>query len=399
MSNIQKTVLLVVIFSLGIFVGQNVSLPLSKSVPVVGEVLNTQTSRPDLSLFWKVWDLMNEKYFDKAKIDPKKMIDGAIAGMVSAIGDPYTVYLTPEQNENFNENISGKYSGVGIQLGYQDQRMVVIAPLDETPAQRAGVKPNDQILKIGDKNAAEITLPEAVTLIRGNAGTSIKLTLLSDGSEEPYEINLVREEIIVKTVSLKSLPENTAYVKITQFGDNTRSEWAKIVDEIKNAGYNKVILDLRNNPGGRFDTAIRIVSEFVGSGLAAKQEWYDGRKQDYPVLPGGRLTKTPLIVLVNKGSASASEIFAGSMKDNNRAKVIGEKTFGKGTVQEVEEFDNKGGVHITSSRWLTPNGTWINDNKGLTPDIEITLPAPKEGEGIISDLTKDLYIIKALEVF
>jgi len=285
MSNIQKTVLLVVIFSLGIFVGQNVSLPLSKSVPVVGEVLNTQTSRPDLSLFWKVWDLMNEKYFDKAKIDPKKMIDGAIAGMVSAIGDPYTVYLTPEQNENFNENISGKYSGVGIQLGYQDQRMVVIAPLDETPAQRAGVKPNDQILKIGDKNAAEITLPEAVTLIRGNAGTSIKLTLLSDGSEEPYEINLVREEIIVKTVSLKSLPENTAYVKITQFGDNTRSEWAKIVDEIKNAGYNKVILDLRNNPGGRFDTAIRIVSEFVGSGLAAKQEWYDGRKQDYPQAP------------------------------------------------------------------------------------------------------------------
>lgn len=402
MNKNQKIIFSLAIFFLGVFAGQNFEFLKweqgkgSSGLPLIGGEKKT-SEKTDLSLFWRVWGTLEEKYLDKNKLNRDKMVNGAIGGLVSSLGDPYTVYLAPEQNKNFKDNLSGKYSGVGIQLGYRSGKMVVIAPLDETPASREGVKPNDQILKIDDKDTQDITLPQAVSLIRGVPGTKVKLSLLHEGKEKPYEVTLTREEITIKSVILKNLSD-VAYLKLTQFGDNAKEEWDKEVGEILSKNYQKIILDLRNNPGGRFDKAVVIASEFLEKGVVARQEWHNGKKQEYPVLGGGKLTKVPLVVLVNKGSASASEILAGALQDHKRSKIVGEKTFGKGTVQEVEEFDNGGGLHISSSKWLTPEGTWVDETKGLKPDREVKTESdePKESQ---EALEKDPFIKAALESF
>lgn len=394
MNKLQKIILFLAVFFLGVFAGQNSEF--RKPLPLIGGEKGT-SEKTDLSLFWRVWDTLEEKYLDKNKLNRDKMVNGAIGGLVSSLGDPYTVYLSPEANKSFKDNLSGKYSGVGIQLGYRSGKMVVIAPLDETPASREGVEPNDQILKIDDKDTQDLTLPQAVSLIRGEKGTKIKLTLLHEGQEKPYEVNLTREEITIKSVILKSLG-GVAYLKLTQFGDNTKEEWDKNVGEVLNKNYQRIILDLRNNPGGRFDKAISIASEFLEKGIAARQEWYNGRKQEYPLLGSGKLTKIPLVVLVNRGSASASEILAGALQDHKRAKLVGEKTFGKGTVQEVEEFDNGGGLHISSSKWLTPGGIWVDESKGLKPDREVKTDS-EEHKDSPQVLEKDPFIKAALESF
>lgn len=401
MSNIQKTILIVIVFAFGVFVGQNYQIgPLSnkEKIPVLN--LLPGSERANLSLFWKVWDTVSTKYRDKSKVDRDKMVDGAIAGMVAALGDPYTVYLSPEQNKGFKETLGGKYSGVGIRLGYENKRLVVIAPLDDSPAFRAGVKAKDIFLKIGEKDAENMTVAEAANEIKGTAGTKVKLMLLHQNQEKPYEVELLREEIVAKTLSLLNAGNKTAYVKLTQFGDNTISEWDNIVSSVTNGGYQKMILDLRNNPGGRFDTALYIGNEFLPNGVViARQETYNGERKESFSKTGGRLTRMPLVVLINEGSASASEILAGSLIDNKRAKVVGEQSFGKGTVQEVVDYDNGAGLHITTSRWLTPNGTWVDETKGVKPDIEIKESDENVSGFTLEDLSKDPVVKRALEIF
>lgn len=331
----------------------------------------------DFKLFWDVWDLVSKEYVDKKAVDPQKMYYGAIQGMVQALGDPYTVFLPPESQKSTKEELGGSFEGVGIQLGFnKEKRLVVIAPLKGTPAEKAGVLPGDLIIKIADKDTGGISLPEAVNLIRGPKGTKIALEIFHEGDSKTKTVSLERDTIIVKSVEFmsKTTPagKKVGYIKLSRFGERTDSEWNEAVSETLTQSSEAVVLDLRNNPGGFLDGAVFVGSEFIESGDVVLQENAKGEKKGFKVSRAGKLIKLPLVVLINKGSASASEIVAGAIQDNKRGKLVGEQSFGKGTIQESQELPGGTGIHITTAKWLTPQGRWVH-NTGLTPDIVIEL--------------------------
>ncbi len=348
----------------------------------------------DFKLFWDTWDLLSRSYFDKKAINPNKLFYGALSGMVSAVGDPYTFFLPPEVQKSSREELNGSFEGVGIQIGFnKDRRLVVIAPLDGTPAKKTGIKAQDIIVKIDDADTTNMTLPEAVHLIRGPKGTQINLTIFREGETDTRVFTLTRESIIVKSVELnfKETQESkkVAIIKLSRFGERTEDEWNSAVSQLINNNPDGVVLDMRNNPGGFLEGAVFIASEFLEGGDVVLQENSEGEKAPFKVNRSGKLTKISLVVLINKGSASASEIVAGALQDRKRAKLVGEKSFGKGTIQEARDLEGGTGIHITIARWLTPNGRWVNDIQGLDPDVKI------EGNG--EDSSKDPQLDKALE--
>ncbi len=347
----------------------------------------------DFKLFWNVWDLVSKEYVDKKAIDPQKMYYGAIQGMVAALGDPYTVFLPPEQQKATTEDLGGSFSGVGIELGYNKQKqLAVIAPLPDTPADKAGIKPGDVIVKINDKDAISMSLPEAVAQIRGAKGTNVILEIYHDGDTKTKTVTLQRDTIVVKSVDYTakntSQGKKVAYIKLTRFGERTDDEWNQAVSDALAAGVQGIVLDLRNDPGGFLDDAVYVTSEFIDKGNVVLQENSQGQRQGYPVNRVGKILKLPLVVLINKGSASASEIVAGAIQDDKRGKLVGEQSFGKGTIQESQSLPGGTGLHITTAKWLTPLGRWIHQ-VGLTPDIKVD---PSD------DKTKDPQLDKALEV-
>lgn len=357
----------------------------------------------DFKLFWDTWDLVSRSYLNKKEIDPNKLFYGAISGMISALGDPYTVFLPPEQQKFSEEELNGAFEGVGIQLGFneakppsggsKDKRLVVIAPLSGTPAEKAGIKPQDLIIKIDDKETTNLTLPEAVNLIRGPKGTQVTLTILQEGDSEAKTLSLTRDTIIVKSVEVSyknTASKKVAVIKLSRFGERTQDEWNKVVSDILSADPDALVLDLRNNPGGFLEGAVFVASEFLDGGEVVSQENSEGEKTTFKVSRVGKLTGLPMTVLINKGSASASEIVAGALQDRKRAKLIGERSFGKGTIQEAQDLAGGTGIHITVAKWLTPDSRWVNDTQGLEPDVKIE--ADKE------DSTKDLQLDKALEM-
>lgn len=351
----------------------------------------------DFKLFWETWDLVSREYLNKKNIDPNKLFYGAIQGMVASLGDPYTVFLPPEQQKATKEELNGSFSGVGMELGFnKDKRLVVIAPLSGTPADKAGIKPEDIIVKINGKDTLNLTLPDAVNLIRGPKGTEVKLTLFHDGDQDTKDVSLVRDTIIVKSVEVSykktSSGQNIAVIKLSRFGDRTTDEWNAGIAEILSKNSDGVVLDVRNNPGGYLEAAVFITSEFLDGGVVVMQENSSGERSPYEVNRVGKMLKIPLVVLINKGSASASEIVSGALQDRKRAKLVGEKSFGKGTVQEAQELSNGTGLHITVAKWLTPNGRWVNDTSGLAPDIEVKTDTKS------TDATKDPQMDKALEL-
>lgn len=329
----------------------------------------------DFGQFWDVWNKISQNYIDKKAIDPQKMVYGAISGMVSSLGDPYTVFLTPEQNKDTKEELGGSFEGIGAQLGFKDHQLVVVAPLKGTPAEAAGVRAGDAILRIDGKDTAGITLPEAVSKIRGLKGTKVKLTILHEKEEKTVELEIPRETIVVKSVEWEQREVSgriIAYVRLLRFGDSTTPEWDKTVSEIRQAKISQVVLDVRNDPGGYLTGAVYVASEFLPDGIVVIQESGNGEKTTHRVNRKGRLLSGKLIVLINKGSASASEIVAGALQDQKRAILVGETTFGKGTVQEALDLERGAGLHITTAKWLLPSGRWV-DKIGLKPDIEVFL--------------------------
>lgn len=371
-----------VIFSGGYLLGVNgyrVRVESAKKIQIV-KAVPPDKSDLDFSLFWKVWDTLEAKYFDKRKIDNRAMIYGAISGMVAAIQDPYTVFLPPGENKVVNEDLSGAFEGIGIQIGFKGSQLAIMAPLPNSPAQKAGLKAGDFIVGIKDtannvdQVTAGISLPEAVKLIRGKAGTKVTLLLTREGVAEPFAVEVERAKIDVPSVllSLVGKDKNIAHLQLLKFGGDTSGEWDKKITEIVNNQDTKgVILDLRNNPGGYLEGAVEAAGEFLPAGtLAVIEQGANGIKKEYKTERAGCLVKIPLVVLINGGSASAAEILAGALKDNQRAKIVGEKTFGKGSIQEPMDFENGSGLHITVAKWLTPGGIWVNE-KGLEPDVKI----------------------------
>lgn len=349
-----------------------------------------ERSQLDFSQFWRVWDTLEKEYVDPEKIDQQKMIYGAIKGMTAALGDPYTVYLPPSDNKQAKEDLNGEFEGIGIQLGYIKGTVAVQTPLENHPAIKAGVRAGDLILHIKDTNkgidqdTTNMTLDEAVKAIRGKKGTPVTLTFYREG-KGTFEKTIIRDTIVMPSVELKigdwkddqfvvSDRGKIAWLKVYRFGDNTESQWDAAVNQIneRRSNLTGVVLDLRNNPGGLLDTAIDMASDFIPEGMVVKQQGrYDVEVKN--VSRRARLLGMKLTVLINKGSASASEILAGALRDRLGVKLVGEKSFGKGTVQSVVDLSGGAGLHVTVAKWLLPNGDWIHE-KGLTPEIVVELP-------------------------
>jgi carboxyl-terminal processing protease len=360
----------------------------------------------DFALFWRVWNKLEEKYLIKEDIDEEKMFYGAIQGMTAALGDPYTVFLPPKENKQVKEDLNGSFEGVGIQLGFnKEKRLTVVAPLKGMPAEAAGVKAGDLILHLKDEgkgideDTLGMSLPEAVQKIRGEGGTKITLTLLHEGESETFDAEIIRQTIVVPSVEVEFLNAKNAkeedakiaHLKLMRFGELTAQQWddsiAKIKD--KNLKIKGVILDVRGNPGGYLKGSVNLASEFLEKGVIVKQENYLGQIETYSVNRRGRLLDIPLLVLIDKGSASASEIVAGALRDHDRAELLGETSFGKGTIQESEEVNGESALHITTAKWLTPNGDWVNEI-GLKPDYEV--------EDNLETEDKDEQVEKAVEI-
>ena len=381
---------LVVIFNIGYRLGlkkTNVQLTPEKKLVINS---NPPAAREvDFSLFWTVWDKLESQYVDKTKIDPQRMVDGAISGMVASLGDPYTVYLPPKENTEYKEDLNGSFEGIGAQLGAKDDKIVVVSPLKDHPAEKAGVRAGDWIQKVNGEETFGWSVPQAVTKIRGAKGTKVTLTLAREGNPKPFDVVIVRDAILIKSVEfavkeasgsacLKGNCPNIGYIKLIRFGDHTNDEWDAAVRDLRGKMASSpplkgVVLDLRNNPGGYLQSAIYIASEFIRSGTVVAQENSDGTKETYSVTRVGSLLDVPLVVLTNKGSASAAEIVAGALKDNARGRLVGETTFGKGSIQTPQDLPGGAGLHITTARWILPKGDWI-DKKGIKPDLEVKTP-------------------------
>ena len=355
----------------------------------------------DMSLMWKVRSVLADKFLEKDKVkDDGSLKYGAIEGMVAALDDPYTVYLPPEENKSANEDLTGSFAGVGISLGYKDKTLAVTSPLAKSPAEKAGIKAGDLILKIVDKNkkldrdTSGISLSEAVKLIRGEKGSEVTLTLYREGKTGTFDVTLIRDEINVPGVELEwkeSEGKKVAWIKFYKFSEQVFDEWQEVVDKIKSEkgdNYGGIVLDLRNNPGGYLQASVLVASEFLTEGVVVKQESSSGITDTYTVdKTKGALANDKLVVLINGGSASAAEILAGALKDHNRAKLVGEKSFGKGTVQETADFKGGSGLHVTIAKWLLPSGKNIH-KEGINPEVEV-----KSGD----DPNVDVQLNKAIE--
>lgn len=381
----------------------DVEVSLSSRVPV--RIINTGVPTQktvDFSLFWDVWDRLHETYVDPGSIDDEELVYGAIRGMTAAINDPYTVFLSPEDNEQAKADLNGEFEGVGIQLGYLEEQLAVMTPLEGMPAKAAGVRAKDLILRIVDEakgidtDTIGMTLPEAVQLIRGPKGTPVTLKLLRPGKGE-FEVTIHRDTIVVPSVELtfgrfeerwvEDELGDVAWLRLYRFGDRTKEEWEQAVERITRSQgqLTGIVLDVRNNPGGYLQGAIDIASDFIPEGVVVKQE---GRRETetFRVSRRARLADIPLVVLMNSGSASASEILAGALRDRLGVFLVGEKSFGKGTVQDAVDLASNAGLHVTVARWLLPDGEWIQET-GLTPDVEVTLEEAEEtDESEISDI-------------
>ncbi len=370
--------------------GKEIQTKLSPAISSSEIANKSNSSGLDFARFWEVWDTLNKTYYDKTKIDSNKMLEGAISGMVRSLGDPYTSYLPKEDNQAINEDLDGSFEGVGMELGYsEDQQLIVVSPIENSPAIRAGVKSKDRILAIDGADTSGITLPEAVKKIRGKSGTKVSLKLLSDGEIVAKDVDLVRATINIPSLVL-SFRDGYGIIKINKFGEKTNSEWDKAVGQVLAQKSKGLIVDVRNNPGGYLNSAVYLGSEFT-DGTVVIQEGINGVKKNYDADRKGKLIGVPVVVLINEGSASASEILAGAVKVQAKGSLVGKKSFGKGTIQEVQDFDNGAGLHVTIAKWLLPNGEWIN-GKGITPDYEVEMTA----EDIKAE--KDPQLDKALEV-
>jgi carboxyl-terminal processing protease len=337
----------------------------------------------DFGVFWEVWNVLERNFYEPHRLDANLMIEGATAGMVRALGDPYTIFLPHEENVISGEDLAGSFYGIGIELGYRENYVAVISPLSGTPAERAGLQPGDLIIHVRDdligvdESTSSWSLIRAQSIIRGRQRFSpIVLTIFREdyNNNIPFEVEIERDEIIVRSVTLEFVEyggDLVAHIRLSRFGDRTGEEWNEAVDEILQNRHriSGVVLDMRNGPGGYFDEAIRVASEFIPDGTVVTQRGLL-MSQVFGVTGRGRLFDVPLVVLVNRGSASASEIVAGALRDRLGTPLVGERTFGKGSVQQRIEVTGGAGVHVTVAQWELPGGENIGD-EGLEMDVEV----------------------------
>lgn len=346
------------------------------------------------SVLLHVYDLIQNEFLERATITDDTLEQGAIVGMIDSLGDPYTRYMDPKAFREMKEEREGEFSGIGIQIGIKHKQLTVIAPLEDTPAYKAGLKSEDAIIAIDKKPTKDISIDEAVTLIRGKQGTTVTLTIMRAGTANPFDVPIVRGNIQTKAVKYKMMEDKTGYLRLSSFMNNDApDEMEKALKALTKQGMKSLILDLRSNPGGLLQNAIDIGSMFIQKGTIVQVVDKSSKKEFFKA--SGNLlipSSMPMVTLIDGGSASASEILAGALKDHKRATLIGLKTFGKGLVQTVHSLPNGGGVSITTNKYLTSNGNDI-DKKGIEPDILVELQKTENED----TAPKDVQLEKVME--
>ena len=352
-----------------------------------------QPEETNFSLFWQTWQVIQNKFVDKDKINTEAMIYGAISGMVGSLGDPYTVFMEPEDTKRFVEDVKGSFEGVGMEVGIRNNQLTVIAPLEGTPAQKAGLRAGDAIVKVDNESTADMTVDEAVNRIRGARGTEVVLTIFRKEWEEERDVKVVRGVIEIPSLKWELKDDNIAYLHLYNFTEKAAYDFRKAAIEILESPARKVILDLRNNPGGYLEVAQDIAGWFMEAGdVVAIEDFGEGKEQKlYKAEGNGLLASYAVVVIINEGSASASEILAGALRDNQSVELIGETSFGKGSVQELEKLKDGSSLKVTIAKWLTPKGELITD-KGLEPDVKVEISE----EDITAE--KDPQLDKAIEI-
>lgn len=387
---IAAVLVLAATFSLGILVGVKQYPAIEK----VKQVLHKESDTPqqvDFALFWDVWHRLESNYVDKSNIDRNKMVLGAIDGLTRSLGDPYTLFFPPVEAKRFQEDISGSFAGIGAEVGIKKGILTIIAPLKNSPAERAGLKAGDKVLKINATSTADLTIDTAVGFIRGPKGTEVTLTITRDSIEAAQEIKIVRDTIVIPVTETKKLGNGIFYIHLFNFNETSPNEFRKSLREFSDSGNKKLVLDLRNNPGGFLTAAIDIASWFLPPGTIVAREKGIDSETDYRSFGYRYLESVPVVVLIDQGSASASEILAGALRDQRGAQLVGMKSFGKGSVQEVENLPGGASLKITIAKWFTPNNYSINES-GLDPDVKI------EVKQVDIDAHKDPQLDKAVEL-
>lgn len=400
MENFQKTkhlatviLLVLTFFVIGFAMGYQHRPSIDKITTIMNKGTEVATNA-DFAPFWDVWNEINEKYPKADKISDQSRVYGAISGLVSSLNDPYSVFFNPDDTKTFEEQLSGNFSGVGMEVGMKDKILTVIAPLKDTPADRANIKPGDKILKIGNKVTSGLNIEEAIKLIRGEPGTTIVLTIFREGDKEPKEVKIVREVINMPTLDTELRKDGIFVIKLYSFSANASNLFRSAIKKFAESGSDKLLLDLRGNPGGYLDAAVDISSWFLPTGKVIVTEDYGNNKKPEVYRSRGYdifNNNLKFVILINGGSASASEIVAGAMQDHGKAKLVGEKSFGKGSVQETMKITKDTLLKITVAKWLTPNGNLIAE-KGLTPDYEVAFTQKD------ADNKKDPQMDKAVEL-
>lgn len=357
---------------------------------------NTRESPVDMAAFWKAYTILSDKFVATASstipTESEKVL-GAIQGLAASYNDPYTVFFPPEESKQFEDQVRGDFGGVGMEIGIKDEGLVVVAPLKNTPAERAGLKAGDPILKIDKKYTDGMTVEDAVSLIRGPKGTSVVITTKKDG--EPKEITLVRETIVIPVIDTKLREDGVFVISLYSFSANSAPLFRDALRQFIESGTDKLVLDLRNNPGGFLESAVEMTSFFLPVGkpiviedAGAKTAQHTIKSKGYNVFTD----KLKMVILINEGSASASEILAGALRDHGIVKLVGEKSFGKGSVQELVEITPETSLKVTIARWLTPKGTSISQD-GIEPDIKIKITEADAKKKYDSQLEKAVAVL------
>jgi carboxyl-terminal processing protease len=376
-------ILLAGAFSGGFIVGH--LMPASGQLPVLSDLLPSspevqpeqQASTPDeletlFTPFWEAWNIVHDQYVEQP-VDDRVLMQGAIRGMMDALGDQQTFYMEPQVYENETSSLQGQYEGIGAYVDTDGDYLTIVSPIEGSPAEQAGLLPGDKVIAIDGEDMTGIAPEEARLKVLGPEGTTVTLQIARDGELEPLEFTITRAAIEIRSAEGKMLEDNIAYLDINTFGEQTTRELRSTLDELLEQNPRGIIIDLRNNPGGYLSTAVEVSSEFIDEGVILYEQYGDGRRDEHKALGGGQATDIPLVVLINEGSASASEILAGALQDYDRATLVGVKSFGKGSVQNwVPLSDNQGAARVTIARWLTPDERLI-DHIGLMPDVVVEM--------------------------
>lgn len=371
---IATLVLLIAVGSVGL-IGYDLGTKHPKTLVIKGvnNIENDLSVTADFGTFWQAWKLIKDEYLKGEETKDKSLVYGAIEGLVKSLGDPNTNFFPPVEAKQFAENVSGHFGGIGAEIGLKNDELVVIAPLKDSPAEKAGIRSEDKIIKIDGKDTRDMKVTDAVTHIRGEIGTKVVFNILRNGWEKPRDIEVVRDTITIPTMESKMFDGNIGYIQIKSFNENAPQLFFEHSRDLVQKGLNGLIIDLRDDPGGYLEVAVNIAGWFFDRGATvAIQEFRGGKQQLFNAYGNGIYKRIPVAVLINGGSASASEILAGALRDNNGVTLIGEKTYGKGTVQELKPLKDGSNIKLTIAHWLTPKGALI-DKEGITPDIEVKL--------------------------